>query len=113
MLLIEDASIPDWQIPAPAFISSPSVARAAHSRTRTIFLNKTRSKNPSEGITLEALLTELLDYYGWDYLGQQVPIRCFQSNPSIKSSLTFLRRTPWARNKVEQLFKEFKLESSR
>jgi uncharacterized protein (DUF2132 family) len=71
-------------------------------------LNKPKTKDPLEGVTLEALLTELVNHYGWDYLGQQVPIRCFQSHPSIKSSLTFLRRTPWARTKVEQLFKEFK-----
>lgn len=71
-------------------------------------MNKPKPKDPLEGVTLEALLTELVNHYGWDYLGQQVPIRCFQSNPSLKSSLTFLRRTPWARSKVEQLFKDHK-----
>jgi len=71
-------------------------------------LNKPKPKDPLEGVTLEALLTELVNHYGWDYLGQQVPIRCFQSNPSLKSSLTFLRRTPWARSKVEQLYKDHK-----
>jgi uncharacterized protein (DUF2132 family) len=71
-------------------------------------LNKPKSTDPLEGVTLEALLTELVNHYGWEYLGQQVPIRCFQSNPSLKSSLTFLRRTPWARSKVEQLFKQHK-----
>ncbi|HYX35642.1 MAG TPA: VF530 family protein [Oligoflexus sp.] len=73
-------------------------------------MNKPKPKDPLEGVTLEALLTQLVNHYGWEYLGQQVPIRCFQSQPSIKSSLTFLRRTPWARSKVEQLFREFKLK---
>lgn len=61
-------------------------------------------KNPLHGVTLEALLTELVAYYGWDGLAQRIDIRCFKSEPSIKSSLTFLRRTPWAREKVEALY---------
>jgi uncharacterized protein (DUF2132 family) len=75
-------------------------------------LDKPRSKDPLEGITLEALLTELVAQYGWDALAQQVPIRCFQINPSVKSSLTFLRRTPWARSKVEHIYREWKTKSS-
>jgi uncharacterized protein (DUF2132 family) len=75
-------------------------------------LDKPRSKDPLEGVTLEALLTELVAQYGWDYLGQQVPIRCFQINPTVKSSLTFLRRTPWARSKVENLYREWKTKSA-
>jgi uncharacterized protein (DUF2132 family) len=74
-------------------------------------LDKPRSKDPLEGVTLEALLTELVEHFGWEYLGQQVPIRCFQINPSVKSSLTFLRRTPWARSKVEAIFREWKMTS--
>ncbi len=61
-------------------------------------------KNPLHGITLEALLTELVAQYGWDGLAQRVDVRCFKSDPSIKSSLTFLRRTPWAREKIEELY---------
>ncbi|MET1080850.1 MAG: VF530 family protein [Pseudomonas sp.] len=61
-------------------------------------------KNPLHGITLEAILTELVAQYGWDGLAQRIDIRCFKSDPSIKSSLTFLRKTPWAREKVEALF---------
>jgi len=61
-------------------------------------------KNPLHGVTLEALLTELVAHYGWDGLAQRIDIRCFKSDPSIKSSLTFLRKTPWAREKVETLF---------
>jgi len=60
--------------------------------------------DPLHGVTLETMLTELQAHYGWDGLAQRVDIRCFKSEPSIKSSLTFLRRTPWARQKVEALF---------
>ena len=60
--------------------------------------------NPLHGITLEQLLTQLVDHYGWEYLGQRININCFKSNPSIKSSLKFLRKTPWARDKVEHLY---------
>jgi uncharacterized protein (DUF2132 family) len=56
------------------------------------------------GVTLERLLTELEAHYGWHALGQMIPIRCFTSDPSIASSLKFLRRTPWARTKVENLY---------
>jgi len=61
-------------------------------------------KNPLHGVTLEAMLIELHAHYGWEGLAERVDIRCFKSEPSIKSSLTFLRRTPWAREKVEALF---------
>lgn len=61
-------------------------------------------KNKLHGITLEQILTELVAFYGWPELGEQVDIRCFQSDPSIASSLKFLRRTPWARAKVESLY---------
>ena len=56
------------------------------------------------GLTLEAIVTQLADFYGWDDLGQRIPIRCFAIDPSVKSSLTFLRKTPWAREKVEGLY---------
>ena len=62
------------------------------------------SKDPLHGITLKALLTELVTHYGWNELGQQIDIRCFNYDPSIKSSLQFLRKTPWARKKVEELY---------
>jgi uncharacterized protein (DUF2132 family) len=60
--------------------------------------------DPLHGITLETIVTALVERYGWPELGRQVPIRCFQLDPSIKSSLTFLRRTPWARARVESLY---------
>lgn len=56
------------------------------------------------GVTLEALLIRLVDHYGWDELGKRIDINCFISEPSIKSSLKFLRKTPWARKKVEELY---------
>jgi uncharacterized protein (DUF2132 family) len=60
--------------------------------------------NPLHGITLEKLLTQLVDHYGWEELGRRIDIRCFNWEPSIKSSLKFLRKTPWAREKVEALY---------
>jgi uncharacterized protein (DUF2132 family) len=66
------------------------------------------SNDPLHGITLERLLTELVAEFGWEDLGHQVPIRCFQFDPSIKSSLTFLRKTPWARTKVEEIYVRWK-----
>ena len=62
------------------------------------------SKDPLHGKTLEAILTELVDHYGWEDLGNIITINCFNNNPTIKSSLTFLRKTPWARKKVEDLY---------
>jgi uncharacterized protein (DUF2132 family) len=61
-------------------------------------------KNPLHGITLEMILTRLVERYGWDELGRRIPIKCFTDNPSLTSSLKFLRRTPWARKKVEELY---------
>ncbi len=60
--------------------------------------------NPLHGITLEMILNQLVNQYGWAELGNRVPIKCFTENPSIKSSLKFLRQTPWARKKVEDLY---------
>lgn len=63
-----------------------------------------QANNPLHGIPLKTVLTELVEHYGWEALGERIPIRCFTQNPSINSSLTFLRRTPWAREKVERLY---------
>ena len=62
--------------------------------------------NPLHGVKLEEIVTQLVEMYGWEHLGYLIPINCFNSNPSIKSSLIFLRRTPWAREKVEKLYIE-------
>lgn len=64
--------------------------------------------NPLHGVTLEMILTELVAQFGWVELGERIEIRCFTQNPSIKSSLTFLRRTPWARQQVEDLYLLYK-----
>jgi len=61
------------------------------------------SSDPQHGITLERMLIDLVDYFGWEELARRIPIKCFSNEPSIKSSLTFLRRTPWARAQVEEL----------
>jgi uncharacterized protein (DUF2132 family) len=65
---------------------------------------ESQPNNPLHGKTLEAILVYLVSYYGWEELGEIIRINSFRSNPSLKSSLKFLRRTPWAREKVEQLY---------
>jgi uncharacterized protein (DUF2132 family) len=67
-----------------------------------------KSNDPLHGVTLEQIVTELQERYGWEALGEMITIRCFQFDPSVKSSLTFLRKTPWARAKVEDLYKLMK-----
>ena len=67
------------------------------------------NQDPLHGITLEMILQRLVEHYGWVEMGKRVNIRCFNQDPSIKSSLKFLRRTPWARKKVESLFVELVL----
>lgn len=76
-------------------------------------MSKVKTKDPLTGITLEMMLNELVEYYGWEFLGEEINIRCFNENPSIKSSLTFLRRTPWARGKVERLYRRMLREKKR
>ncbi len=61
-------------------------------------------RNPLHGLTLEAIVTALADHFGWEDLGQRIPVRCFTTDPSVASSLKFLRKTPWAREKVESLY---------
>jgi uncharacterized protein (DUF2132 family) len=67
-------------------------------------MTESQPNNPLHGKTLEAIVTHLVAHYGWEELGEIIPINCFINNPSIKSSLTFLRKTPWARKKVEDLY---------
>jgi len=62
------------------------------------------NKDPLHGLTLEKIVTQLQAHYGWQELGERIAINCFINNPGVKSSLTFLRKTPWARKKVEQLY---------
>lgn len=67
-------------------------------------MSQSPSNDPLHGKTLEMIVTHLVDMYGWEKLGKLIPVNCFKSNPSVKSSLTFLRKTPWARKKVEELY---------
>ena len=67
-------------------------------------MSNEQPNNPLHGLTLEMVVTRLMDHYGWDGLAQKVDINCFKSDPSVKSSLKFLRKTQWARDKVEGLY---------
>lgn len=67
-------------------------------------LNTKRPRDPLHGMTLERIVIALADYFGWDELAQRIPVRCFTHEPSVGSSLKFLRKTPWAREKVEGLY---------
>lgn len=67
-------------------------------------MTQEQPNNPLHGITLEKMLNQLEEKYGWDELAERIKLNCFKRDPSIKSSLTFLRKTPWARAKVEQLY---------
>jgi uncharacterized protein (DUF2132 family) len=84
------------EAPAPVPAATPATAPTA--------AKKVQPRNPLHGLTLEAIVTALADYYGWEHLGELVPIRCFAIDPSVGSSLKFLRKTPWAREKVESLY---------
>ncbi len=66
--------------------------------------HRPQPRNPLHGLTLEVILTALVDHYGWRGLADRIPLRCFINEPSLKSSLKFLRKTPWAREKVEDLY---------
>lgn len=67
-------------------------------------MNQPVSNDPLHGKTLQMIVTHLVEMYGWEELGRRIPINCFKSNPSINSSLKFLRKTAWARKKVERLY---------
>jgi uncharacterized protein (DUF2132 family) len=67
-------------------------------------MNEKQANNPLHGVTLEKILIFLYEHYGWEELGRRIKIRCFTHDPSVKSSLKFLRKTPWARKKVEDLY---------
>ncbi len=73
-------------------------------------MSSEQPNNPLHGLTLETIVTKLVDFYGYPKLAKQIDIRCFKEDPSIKSSLKFLRKTPWARTKVEQLYIETRFE---
>jgi uncharacterized protein (DUF2132 family) len=75
---------------------------------RHTFMNSAHPRDPLHGITLETIIKELVERYGWAEMGRRVPIRCFLHDPSVKSSLTFLRKTPWARERVEGWYIAYK-----
>ena len=70
-----------------------------------------QDNNPLHGITLEMMVSQLAQYYGWDEMGRAIRVRCFNNDPSVQSSLKFLRKTPWARKKVEDLYLRYKRET--
>jgi uncharacterized protein (DUF2132 family) len=70
-----------------------------------------QKNNPLHGITLEKIVVDLHAYFGWEELAERIPVRCFRFDPSVKSCLTFLRKTPWARKKVEDLYLEIQKDS--
>ena len=67
-------------------------------------MSEQQANNPLHGVTLEQIINSLVKHYGWNELGKRINVRCFNSDPSVKSSLKFLRKTPWARKKVEDLY---------
>ena len=71
-------------------------------------MSEPQNNDPLHGITLKHILNSLVEYYGWEELGEHIDLRCFNNNPSVNSSLKFLRRTPWARKKVEDLYLDSK-----
>lgn len=85
----------------------------SHINDRSLVLMTTKPKDPLEGKTLEMILNELVAHYGWEELGSFIDIRCFNVDPSVISSLKFLRRTPWARKKVETLYLDYLYELER
>lgn len=77
-----------------------------------VCMSKEQSKDPLHGVTLEMIVTSLADHYGWDGLASRININCFKSDPSVKSSLKYLRKTQWARDKVEALYVATKSQES-
>src|SRR5690606_9676515 len=100
MLVTMNASEPTPMTPAPAVPADTTDAPATAADTPP----RPQPRNPLHGLTLETMVTELSEYFGWEGLGERIPVRCFQSDPSVASSLKFLRKTPWAREKVEGLY---------
>lgn len=74
-------------------------------------MSEHQQNNPLHGVSLEAVVTSLVEHYGWEELGNRININCFTSDPSVKSSLKFLRKTPWARKRVESLYLSMKKQA--
>ena len=89
----------------PAYLYQPSRAWSRQEKKDKIqLMSEKQANNPLHGITLEQIVNSLVNHYGWNELGNRINIRCFTNDPSVKSSLKFLRKTPWARTRVEELF---------
>ena len=95
-----------------AFLRLAPLAAAARVVTPGMSMTEAQKHNPLHGLTLETILNELVAFFGWQDLGQRIDIRCFTQDPSVGSSLKFLRKTPWARSKVESLYLFMKRERS-
>ena len=93
----DNGGMTDAAAPAPKIDSQDAPDSAAEGKAAA-------AKDPLHGVTLAHMVEALADWYGWQELGERIPIRCFQSEPSVNSSLKFLRKTPWAREKVEGLY---------
>lgn len=91
---IETSITTDIQHAAPSSVTPPTTQTAPIKQRN----------NPLHGLTLEAILTALVEHFGWAELAERIPVRCFANDPSMASSLKFLRKTPWARDKVEGLY---------
>lgn len=92
---------PSVPAPEPMSVPEPESVSPAEPAAPTV---PGQVRNPLHGVTLEAMVTALAEHYGWAGLGERIPVRCFNVDPSVSSSLRFLRRTPWARDKVEGLY---------
>ena len=103
----QTAQLPGWAFcfPDAAFRDLPATLTLD---SHLSAMSPSQPRNPLHGITLEQIVTELSEGLGWEEMGRAVPVRCFTHDPSISSSLKFLRRTPWARAKVEELYLKFK-----
>ena len=99
----QPSSIP---VPPTAPAGQPELETAAKpvAPAAVALATPAQPRNPLHGVTLEAMVTALSAHYGWQGLGERIPVRCFQSDPSVASSLKFLRKTPWAREKTESLY---------
>ena len=95
-----------WPCPRPGNTHNPTQAPEFLCTIQPMMTPEkpTQPRNPLHGLTLEAIVTQLADHFGWDELGRLIPVRCFTHEPSVGSSLKFLRKTPWARDKVESLY---------
>ena len=97
-------SVPDEKHDPSTPVESTTPSTAPSTAPSTTPASKKAPVDPLHGVTLEAMVTDLVAFFGWEELGVRIPVRCFQSDPSVPSSLKFLRKTEWARRRVERLY---------